>query len=52
VCTCCAGVKHQRAHQQTAADQLQVLLASDIGVGAEEDVGGDVTPRGGRLLVV
>jgi hypothetical protein len=52
VCTCFARVKHQRAHQQTAAHQLQVFFASNIGVGAEEDVGGDVTPSGGRLLVM
>jgi hypothetical protein len=34
------------------AHQLQVFLACDLGVCAEEDVGGDVAPGCGGTLVV
>ncbi len=35
-----------------ATHQLHVLLARDLGVCAEEDVGGDVAPRCGGALMV
>ena len=40
------GAGRQMAHQ------LQVFLACDLGVCAEEDVGGDVAPGCGGTLVV